>query len=320
MKNVLFLFAIASLFTFGGCSSSSSQPDGDFDSEADREKNETFFYPRPEEPLYGDCVPGVAACSEDRSASYLCDPYGRWMLWAEYREPVRCSICSDYMDMNTRTVDGKMFNLVCSHYPEIDKKDKFAQRPIPALYINENWEEGAAYDCFGEGFRQFDPIECNEESGNLEIPYSGDRVHRRTKFKEDDPVENEPACSYRLEIPCSDGCVTDDLSGGINFYFWDQRRDYQGAHCIGKTSLATYNPNPIDILTHDSGCHEASCYRNDMRCYYGICIPEDSPYCMRWDNENDCPAGKDCIDGVCQPFDLNNVPQPPDGDEETGEE
>ncbi len=315
MKNYLFLLGITLFLIFFGCSSSNSQPDGDSDNDTEKEISETFFYSRPEEPIYGDCVPGVAACSEDRRTGYLCDPYGQWMLWAEYREPVRCSICSDYMDMNTRTVDGKMFNPACSQYPGMANHDSthLNQRPFPALYINENWEEGAAYDCFGEGFREFDPIECNGESGNLEIPYSGDRVHWRTKFKEDDPVENEPACSYRLEIPCSGSCVTDDLSGP-SIYFWDRRRDYQNAHCVGEASMVTYNPGVPSILTQNLSVGDEICLHHGMRGYFGICIPEDSPYCMRWDNENDCPAGKDCIDGVCQPFDPNNVPQPPDGD------
>ncbi len=312
MKNVLFLFAIASLFTFGSCSSSSSRPDGDLDNDTEKEISKTFFYPRPEEPLYGDCVPGVAACSEDRSASYLCDPYGRWMLWAEYREPVECSICSDYMEMDTQTVDGKIFNPACIHYPF--GINMATQIPFPALYITENWEEKNAYYCFGEGFRQFDPIECNGESGNLEIPYSGDRVHWRTKFKEDDPVENEPACSYRLEIPCISGCVSKEHSNyGVSSY--DERRyDFEYTQCVGETSMVEFNPEPPLYLKEGPGCDQYTCMGYNMRCYHGICIPEDSPYCMRWDNENDCPAGKDCIDGVCQPFDPNNVPQPPDGD------
>ncbi len=333
MKNALFLFAISLLFTFGGCSSSDSQSDGDadFNSELDPDVDSnldsdldfheedhssgTFFYPRPEEPLYGDCVPGVAACSEDRSKSYLCDSYGRWMLWAEYREPVECSICSDYMDMNTRTVDGKILNQACSHYPEVNNHNKFTQRPVPALYIIEDWDEGAAYDCFGEGFRQFDPIECNGESGNLEIPYSGDRVHWQTKFKDQDQdsVDDKPACSYRLEIPCAQGCVIEDFVGGGS-YFDERREDYEMAHCIDEKSMVVFNPGLPHYLKEGLGCDKYICKYYSMRLYHGICIPDDSPYCMRWDNENDCPAGKDCIDGICQPFDPNNVPQPPDGD------
>ncbi len=344
MKSFGLMLMICFAFSILGCSSSDSQSDGDNDldpdletekdmdvsmdgdmdldrdsdphtemendledGDPDTEREPTFSYPRPEEPLYGDCIPGVAACSEDRRTGYLCDPYGRWMLWAEYREPVECSICSDYMGLETRTVDGKIFNPTCIQYPP--GINMATQIPFPAIYITENWEETDAYDCFGEGYREFDPIVCNEESGNLEIPYSGDRVTYKTQ-----DWEEEPDCSYRLEIPCSQGCMIEDYPTNLAGEYWEDREEYQGAHCNDEASMVTFNPDPIDVLTFSYGCQENWCSRHNMRCYHGICIPEDSPYCMRWDNENDCPAGKDCIDGICQPFDPNNVPQPPDGD------
>ncbi len=291
--------------------------DGDPDTEIEESESEieeqerepTFSYPRPEEPLYGDCIPGVAACSEDRRTGYLCDPYGRWMLWAEYRDPVECSICSDYMGLETRTVDGKMFNPTCVQFlGDFVTRNRASQRPYHTLHITENWEETDAYDCFGEGYREFDPIVCNEGTGNLEIPYSGDRVTYKTQ-----DWEEEPDCSYRLEIPCQEGCLTEE-SNQLVSYYEELQQDYENAHCVNQNSMVNFNPDPPAYLMEGLACDIHVCDLYDMRCYHGICIPDDSPYCMRWDNENDCPAGKDCIDGICQPFDPNNVPQPPDGD------
>ena len=122
--------------------------------------------------------------------------------------------------------------------------------------------------------------------------------------------------------PCANGC-TEIIATPTNM---PNVPSYESARCLGEEPLVTFNksfpmetnmsewcsyyspPGYSDKQRMKSMDYCWSYEKEDLRCYHGMCIPTDSPYCQ-W--SFDCPEDKTCVEGICQPYEPSM-----DGDQE----
>ncbi len=295
--------------------------DGDEDEEPahepDTEPDDGWeLFLRPEEPLFGDCVPGTAKCSEDRTKGYLCSYEGKWELWATYRPPAFCAGCEAKLD-HIYACTGSSNDFPCTGANGIITPSnaiyKYGERPIVAVQ-----GPGGPCDLSNRGEIDVEHIRCKNdpfycgEGKECLLLFYGD-----TGWGESCEETQWYGCFWeeqaKVIYPCANGCTESvgEINSGMNVPL------YESARCLGEEPLVVFNhdfPNDIVDRSWCSSYMGGSYYdkrmsspddycsnngKEELRCYHGMCIPTDSPYCQ-W--SFDCTDGKTCVEGICQPY------------------